>query len=59
MIPNRHIMYRRFLNGDIIEAEYKTYLAEQEERERKTSERFGRIVRRFKRKDNNEENSKI
>ena len=43
-VPNRHIMYRRFLDGEITEAEYKTYLAEQEERERKTSERFDRFV---------------
>lgn len=43
-IPNRHIMYKRYLDGEITEAEYKTYLAEQEERERQTSERFKRFV---------------
>ena len=46
-IPNRHIMYRRFLDGEITEAEYKTYLREQEERERQTSERFDRFVERM------------
>ena len=43
-IPNRHIMYRRYLDGEITEAEYKTYLVEQEERERQASERFDRFV---------------
>ena len=46
-IPNRHIMYRRFLDGDITEAEYKTYLVEQEERERHASERFQKTVERM------------
>lgn len=58
-IPNRHIMYQRYIDGDITEAEYKSYLVELEKRERKTSERFDRTIRRFKRKDKNEENSKI
>ena len=46
-IPNRHIMYKRYQDGEITEAEYKTYLREQEERERKTSERFERFVERM------------
>ena len=46
-IPNRHIMYRRYLDGDITEAEYKTYLAEQEERDRKASERFEKIIKKL------------
>lgn len=46
-IPNRHIMYRRYQDGEITEAEYKTYLAEQEERERQTSERFERTVEKL------------
>lgn len=46
-VPNRHIMYRRYLDGDITEAEYKTYLIEQEERERQASERFERTVQRM------------
>ena len=46
-IPNRHIMYRRYQDGDITEAEYKTYLAEQEERERQASERFESTVQRM------------
>ena len=44
-IPNRHIMYRRYQDGEITEAEYKSYLAEQEERERQTSERFEEFVK--------------
>lgn len=43
-IPNRHIMYKRYLDGDITEAEYNTYLAEQEERERQSSERFEETI---------------
>ena len=46
-IPNRHIMYRRYLNGEIDESEYKAYLAEQEERERKTSERFQETIEKL------------
>ena len=46
-IPNRHIMYKRYLDGDITETEYKTYLTELEERERKASERFNRFVERM------------
>lgn len=37
-IPNRHIMYKRYLDGEITEVEYKAYLVELEERERQTSE---------------------
>lgn len=59
IIPNRSITYQKYQDGDISEAEYKTYLTEQEERERRTSERFNETVRRFKRKDKNEKNSKI
>lgn len=47
-IPNRHIMHKRYQEGYITEVEYKTYLAEQEERERKASERFQRTVNRLK-----------
>ena len=43
-IPNRHIMYKRYTDGDITETEYKSYLAELEERERKASERFNSFV---------------
>ena len=43
-VPNRSVMYRRYLDRDITEAEYKNYLAEQEERERQASERFERFV---------------
>lgn len=46
-IPNRHIMYRRFLEGEITETEYKAYLAEQEERERQSSDRFNKFVERM------------
>ena len=46
-VPNRHIMYKHYLDGDITEAEYKTYLAEQEERERQASETFERTVKRM------------
>lgn len=46
-IPNRHIMYRRYQDGEITEAEYKTYLTEQEKRERKASERFERFAERL------------
>lgn len=46
-IPNRHIMYRRYLDGDITEAEYKSYLAEQEEREKQASDRFNKLVERM------------
>ena len=44
-IPNRHIMYKRYIDGEITEVEYKSYLTEQEERERKASERFDRFVK--------------
>lgn len=40
-------MYKRYLDGDITEAEYKTYLIEQEERERQSSDRFERTVQRM------------
>lgn len=46
-IPNRHIMYKRYQDGEITEAEYKTYLREQEERERQISERFEKFVERM------------
>ena len=46
-IANRHIMYKRYQDGDITEAEYKTYLAKQEERERQTSEKFKKTVNRL------------
>ena len=46
-IPNRSVMHRRYLDGDITEAEYKTYLAEQEERERQSSDRFNKLVERM------------
>ena len=46
-IPNRHIMYKRYLDGDITEAEYKTYLVEQEEREKQSSDRFNKLVERM------------
>lgn len=46
-IPNRHVMYKRYLDGDITEAEYKTYLAEQEEREKQSSDRFNKLVERM------------
>lgn len=49
-IPNRHVMYKRYLDGDITEAEYKTYLAEQEERERQSSDRFNETVKKIKHK---------
>lgn len=48
IIPNRSIMYKRYLDGEITKAEYKTYLREQEERERQTSESFQRTVNRLK-----------
>lgn len=47
IIHNRSIMYKHYIDGEITEAEYKTYLAEQEEREEKASERFERIVNRL------------
>lgn len=46
-IPNRHVMYKRYLDGDITEVEYKTYLAEQEEREKQSSDRFNKLVERM------------
>ena len=46
-IPNRHIMYKRYMDGDISEAEYKTYLTEQEERERQASDRFEVTIKRL------------
>lgn len=45
-IPNRHIMYKRYQDGEITEAEYKTYLAEQEERQ--ASERFEKFTKGMK-----------
>ena len=45
-IPNRHIMYKRYLDEDITEAEYNTYLVEQDEREKQASERFERIAKK-------------
>lgn len=50
-VPNRHIMYKRYQDGEISEAEYKTYLAEQEERERQISERFEEIINRLNTKE--------
>ena len=44
-ITNRHIMYKRYMDGDITEAEYKTYLTELEERERQSSEKFEKFIR--------------
>lgn len=38
--PNRHIMYRKYIDGDISKSEYEAYLAEQESREREADERF-------------------
>ena len=46
-IPNRHIMYKRYLDGEITETGYKTYLRKQEERERQASERFDRTTRKL------------
>ena len=46
-IPNRSVMYKRYQDGEITEAEYKNYLVEQEERERQSSERFERTVQRL------------
>ena len=40
-------MYKRYIDGDITEAEYKTYLVELEERERQSSERFNKFVERM------------
>lgn len=50
-IPNRSVMYKRYLDRDITEAEYKTYLAEQDERDRKASERFERTVNKLSTKE--------
>ena len=50
-IPNRHIMYKRYQDGEITETEYKNYLSEQEDRERKTSERFNETVNRLNTKE--------
>ena len=50
-IPNRHVMYKRYLDGEITEAEYKTYLAEQEERERQDSERFEETIKKLNTKE--------
>jgi len=47
IIPNRHVMYKRYTDGIITESEYLTYLVEQEERERQASENFENIVRRM------------
>ena len=44
-IPNRQIMYKSYLDGEITETEYKIYLAKQEKRERQTSEKFARFVK--------------
>ena len=46
-IPNRHIMYKRYQDGEITETEYKNYLSEQEERDRKASERFEKIIKKL------------
>lgn len=46
-IPNRHIMYKRYQDGDITETEYITYLTEQEEMERQASERFETTAKRL------------
>lgn len=51
--PNRHIMYKCYLDGEITEAEYKAYLVELEERERQTSEGFERTVNRLSIKERN------
>lgn len=47
IIPNRHVMYKRYTDGIITESEYLTYLVEQEERERQASENFENLVRRM------------
>ena len=44
-IPNRHIMYQRYQDGDITEMKYKAYLMELEERERRATENFERYVK--------------
>lgn len=41
-------MYHRYRNGDISEAEYKTYLLKQEEREFQASKRFKRTVQKLR-----------
>lgn len=46
-ILNRHIMYKRFLEGGITETEYKTYLVELEEREKQSSEKFQETVNKI------------
>lgn len=46
-IPNHHIMYQRYIDGDITETEYKTYLVELEERERQSSEKFQETVNKI------------
>ena len=46
-IPNRHVMYKRYIDGEITEVEYNTYLAEQEDREYKISEKFEETVKRL------------
>ena len=50
-IHNRHIMYRRYLDGKISETEYKIYLHEQEEREKEISKRFDKFVNKLSRKN--------
>lgn len=49
--PNRHIMYKRYQDGEITETEYKNYLSEQDKRKRKTSERFNETVNRLNTKE--------
>lgn len=46
-IPNRYVMYTLYIDGDVTEAEYNTYLIEQEERERNTSEKFQETVNKI------------
>ena len=46
-IPNRHIMYKRYQDGEITEAEYKSYLAEQEEREKQATDRFNETIEKL------------
>lgn len=49
-IHNRHIMYRKYLDGKISEIEYKIYLHEQEEREKEISKKFDKFVNKICRK---------
>ena len=45
--PNRHIMYKRYIDGDITETEYKAYLIELEEREIQSSEKFQETINKI------------